>query len=56
MFSYLQEVQEVPHHIHLALSIADEGEAEKERSSQVAQNVQATVNCYAEYTCQRRGR
>jgi hypothetical protein len=36
VFSYLQEVQEMMHYIDLALGIADEGDADKERSSQVA--------------------
>jgi len=46
VYSYLQEVQEMLHHIELALSIADKGVADMECSAQVAYSVQAAIICY----------
>jgi hypothetical protein len=54
VYCYLQEVQEMLHHIELALSIADKGAADVVRSAHVAQNVLADI-CHTECTQQRMG-
>jgi len=46
VYSYLQEVHKMLHHIELALSIADKGVADMECSTQFAYNVQAAIICY----------
>jgi len=51
----LQEVQEMLHHMELALSIVDKGVTDMERSARVAQNVLAAIS-YTECTRQRMGR